>query len=102
MTTATKDDLNTPLIVVIGVLFAILTFVLIVLLQAWFYQQQVKENLAKVVAPDPQELTAVMAQQQAELHSYRLIDGEQGIVAIPIERAMELIVQEASTSASPR
>jgi len=96
---AAKDDLNTPLIVTIGVLFVVLTFVLIILLQVYFFKAQAKEHVRKVIEPKSAELSGYLADQATELHSYRWIDREQGTVGIPIERAMALIVQEAGSGA---
>ena len=93
--TAAKEDLNTPLIVVIGVVSAVVTFVLIVLLQAWFNSQEAAEYHRKVVAPKSEELSRVVAEQQSQLQQYGWVDRERGIVTIPIERAMELVVSEA-------
>jgi hypothetical protein len=92
---AAKDEMNTPLIVTIGVLFVVLTFVLIILLQVYFYKAQAKEYTRKVIEPKSAALSSHLADQTAELHSYRWIDQQKGIVGIPIERAMELVVAES-------
>jgi hypothetical protein len=97
---AAKEDLNTPLIVTIGVLFVILTFVLIILLQAYFYRAQAAEYQRKVIEPRAEGLAGALAEQRTQLESYRWIDREQGIVEIPIERAMELTLREAATADS--
>jgi hypothetical protein len=99
--TAHREDLDTPLIVVVGILFAILTFVVIVLLQAWFYRIQAEEHHAKSVAPRSDELTRAVADQEADLHRYRWLDRDEGLVGIPIERAMELLVREAAEAETP-
>ena len=99
--TAHREDIDTPLIVVVGILFAILTFVVIVLLQAWFYRIQAEEHHAKNVAPRSDELTRAVADQEADLHRYRWLDRDEGLVGIPIERAMELVVREAAEAETP-
>ena len=91
-----KDDPNTPLIVTIGILFVVLTFVLILLLQVYFFKTQEKEYARKVIEPKIAELTSHLSDQATELHGYRWLDREQDIVTIPIERAMELVVREAA------
>jgi hypothetical protein len=97
-----KDELDTPLIVVIGILFAILTFVIIVVLQSWFYKVQADENYKKVVAPRTEAFSSQIAEQRADLHSYGWVDQKQGIVRIPVERAIELLVQEHARPAPRR
>jgi hypothetical protein len=96
MMEATKDELNTPLIVVIGILAGIVVFLFVVLMQAYFFRQQNEEETRKVVEVKSDDLTAATAQQKAALHSYRWIDRQKGIVGIPIERAMDLVVQDAA------
>jgi hypothetical protein len=92
--TAARENLDTPLIITVGVLLVILTFVLILLLQAGFYRADAEENTRKVVAPRNEELASLRAAQEADLHTYRWIDKEKGHVAIPIERAMAEVVRE--------
>ena len=97
---AAKEDLNTPLIVTIGVVFVVLTFVFIVLLQAFFYDASRAEQVRKVVEPRSEALAGAVAEQQAVLGSYRWTDREQGRFGIPIERAMELVVRDAAGNES--
>lgn len=93
---AAKDDLNVPLIIVVGALFVILTFVTIVLLQAYFFKEQAAEYTRKAIETRSEELASVQAEQLAELQGYRWIDRNKGVVGIPIERAMELVAAEAA------
>jgi hypothetical protein len=89
---------DTSLTAVVGIASAIVLFVVVVFLQAFFYHQEQDENARKVVAVAPEELSELRAQQQELLRSCRFIDPKQGVVAIPIERAMELVVREGGTS----
>ncbi len=81
---------NVPATVAVGVIGAILLFVLVVVLQAVFYRAQEAERQAKVVAVPSEELVQLRSEQEALLGSYRWIDQANGVVGIPIERAMEL------------
>ncbi len=91
---AAKEDLHIPLIFTIGALFVILLFVSILLLQAYFYRAARQEYNTKVVVPRNEALVASLAGQQQQLHSYRWIDQENGVVGIPVQRAVELVIQE--------
>ncbi len=91
---AAKDNLDNGLIVTIGVVLVVLVFVLILLVQGWFYKAQQDEHVRKVIAPRSETLASVIAAQQEALHRYRLVDAESGRVAMPIERAMQLVVRE--------
>jgi sensor histidine kinase regulating citrate/malate metabolism len=90
---------DAPLTALVGIVFAIVLFVVVVLLQAFFYRAEQEENVRKVVAVAPQELSQLRAQQQELLHSYKVVDQQKGVVAIPIDLAMKLVVQEAGRSA---
>ena len=95
-----RDDLNTPMIAIIGFLSAILLFVIIVGMQAWFYSMQNAEFYKKVVTKPQVELNTLISGQQEMLNSYRWIDKDKQIAGIPIDRAMELVAREPFT-ASP-
>jgi type II secretory pathway pseudopilin PulG len=89
---------NTPLTALVGIVFAILLFVVVVLLQAYFYRAEQQENERKVVAVAPEQLSQLRTQQQELLHSYKLLDPVKGVVAIPIDVAMKLVVSEGGRS----
>ncbi len=76
--------------------FFILVFVVIVALQAIFFRVKTTELEGKVINRLPEELIEMREEQQALLSGYRWIDKEAGIAAVPIDRAMELFVQEQS------
>ena len=88
------NEPNTPLTALVGIVFAIVLFVIVVLLQALFYRQERDENLRKVVAVAPQELSQLRAQQEELLHSYKFLDPQKGVVAIPVDLAMQLVVRD--------
>jgi len=88
-------DPNTPVTLVVGVVSAILLVIVVVLLQAYYFYSEQRESERKVVAVVPEELAQARAEQVGQLNSYRWIDEEAGVVAIPIERAMELLVTES-------
>ena len=92
---------NTPLTALVGVVFAIVLFALVVFLQAFFYRQEAAEDARKAVAVPPEELSQLRAQQLETLHSYRYVDPRAGVVAIPIDRAMELVVRDGGRTPWP-
>lgn len=92
---------NTTLTAVIGIVFALVLFALVVFLQAFFYRQEADENTRKVVAVAPEELARLKAQQLETLHAYRFVDARAGVVAIPIDLAMDLVVRDGGTSPWP-
>ena len=90
------DNVDVGLVGVVGV-FGVVTFVLIVILmQAWFYSWKQDAAASRLVASDdPQTaLGALRSEQQERLGSYRWIDRDAGVRAIPIDRAMQVVAQE--------
>jgi hypothetical protein len=86
------EPMGTAMTVVLG---AILLFVIVVGLQALFYQTRDDEVAAKSYAQPPQELAQVRSEQLERIRGYHWVDQPHGVVAIPIDRAMDLIVEEA-------
>jgi hypothetical protein len=99
---AAKEDIHTPLVFTIGTVFVILLFALILLLQAYFHRAQRQEYQTKVVIPRIEALDSSLAEQEQDLHSYRWIDRQSGVVGIPIARAVELVVAEGLSNAGSR
>jgi hypothetical protein len=91
---AARDNLDNGMILTLGVLLVVLLFVLILLLQGWFYKAQHDEHVRKVIEPRSEELASSVAAQREALHRYRLLDAGEGRVALPIDRAMQLVVRE--------
>ena len=89
-----EDDPKAPMTIVITVVGALLVFVIVIALQAFFYNSEEAERGRKVYSEAPEELARLRAQQLEGLRSYRWIDSQKGVVAIPVQRAMELIVRE--------
>lgn len=95
-TTVTREtDPNAPLTALVGVVSAVLLFVVIVGLQALFHRQEALERVRKVENVRCEELANNIASQQERLHGYRLVDPGSGTVAIPIERAREVVLKRA-------
>lgn len=92
---------NALLIVASGAVFALALVAGIFGLQAYFYQAEDDENGRKVVAVAPEELARARAQQAEQIHSYRWIDRPRGVVGIPIEDAMDLVVRDGAGPARP-
>lgn len=79
---------------VVGAVVAILLVVAVLVLQAYFYDAEQEQNFLKVVAVAPEDLARARAEQLDSLHAYRWVDEKAGVVTIPIERAMALVVAE--------
>jgi len=86
------DDPDVPASAVVGIVSAILLFVIIVALQAVFYRMEEGERSRKVYEQPYEALQQLDADQLGTLSSYGWVDQQQGVTRIPIERAMALVV----------
>ena len=87
---------NTWKVVLAGLLGAILTVAAVMALQALYYRHlSGVQDTEEFSEPSP-KLQELLRDQRTQLAEYRPIDAEKGIVAVPIERAMELVVAELS------
>lgn len=82
----------------VGLVGTILVVVAVVVLQGLYDRQQRLEYEKKVVRQTPRELQQARV-EQLEKFEPRWIDRDRGIVAIPIERAMELLAGSANPAA---
>ncbi len=64
---------------------------------------------ARQIAPEPHlqvsgaaDLAAFRAKEEAELHSYGWVDRKAGVVRIPIDRAMELLLERGLPASSQK
>ncbi|MCC9608887.1 hypothetical protein LOC68_08010 [Blastopirellula sp. JC732] len=96
---AQADDLNTPVIAVVGFVSAILTFAIVMGLQAGYHQFANALRTEKVITTQTDQSAAVIAAQKATMNSYGWVDKQAGKVSLPIDRAMQLVVNEYSTKA---
>jgi len=96
--TSEREDIDLPRVVAVAVILVVIIYLSVAGLEAWFYRAQEGELQRKVYSQTPETLAKLKAQQEALLHSYRWIDQNKGTVAIPIERAMELVVKELGSA----
>ena len=88
------DDPNVAASAVVGIISAILLFVIIVALQAYFYRAEQSELEIKVYSQPYQALQQLDANQIELLNSYGWVSEAEGVVHVPIQRAMELTAAE--------
>jgi hypothetical protein len=98
------DQVNAGLIAMIGLFAAVVLLLIVVLLQAWFYNW--KEGLAAaqlVPVDDPQTpLGQMRIEQEEQIDSYHWVDRQKQVRAIPIGRAMALVAEELAAGPKDR
>jgi hypothetical protein len=91
------DDIGVGMLTVLFAFVAIVVLLVVVLLQAWFYNWKV-EILTQWPAIDVQQAPAAIAQRQLErIETYGWADRKTQTRAIPVSRAMELVAKELAS-----
>ena len=93
-----QSDPDAFQIMFIGALGAILMVVAVFVVQGLYERRQQFEFQRKIVSQTPRDLKDARA-AQLEKFQPRWIDRSAGIVAMPIERAMELVAASADPAA---
>lgn len=89
-----QDDPEATPTILVGIVGIVLTFVSVVTLDALFHRVQDAEVARKGGGAKESERRALEAEQRRELTEYAWVDRAEGVVALPIERAMRLVIEE--------
>ena len=84
----------------VGIVGTILLIVVVLLVQGLYESVNRSEFQRKIVNEAPAELRNLRAAQLTRLHATGWVDKKNGYVAIPIEKAMELLVSDPSLAAA--
>lgn len=94
-----KDEVPTSTVALVGAVGVLALLVILLALDLVYRRVAAwQEAVKNIVKPRP-SVAAALAEEEALLHEYRLVDAKNGVVRIPIERAMELVVAELAGSA---
>jgi hypothetical protein len=93
------DDPDAWTTATVGIVGTMLVILAVVLVQGLYESQSRLELKRKVVDEAPQELRVLRAAQMARLHETGWVDRQNGFVAIPIDRAMALLLAEPNPAA---
>lgn len=96
-----EGDPKASTTVVVSIVGGILLLAIVVFAQVLFYSGQRFEDARKRYAPPPAELTQLQSEQLAQITTYRRPAAPDGPYAIPIDRAMELVVSELKSASPP-
>lgn len=90
------DDVNVGLLGLVGLFIAVVLSLIVILLQAWFYDWKGDLAAGRTTAAYASQttLSQALVEQQSQINSYRWINREAGVRAIPIERAMDVVTKE--------
>ena len=97
---AERDDLNVPMIATVGAVSVILTVACVIAVQSLYFTYANSETERKVVQAPTVNADSRLAEQEAKLLRYGWVSRDEGTVTIPIDRAMQLVVEEYRSAAS--
>jgi hypothetical protein len=92
------EDLNTTKIALVGFIATVLVCVIILALIVYYHFAMAEQYQVKVVDQKAVELDNLIADQKGQLAKYKWIDPEKGVVQIPIQDAMNLVVEQLQKS----
>jgi hypothetical protein len=93
-----KRDVNIFMVIGLSVILVALLIVILIFLIDYFVETKEQMIYEAQLQPESVDLKSLLDAEQEELTSFKILDAERGVYRIPIDRAMELLVKEASTT----
>lgn len=90
-----ESDAKVGFIAWAGVGIIVFVIVTVLAVQVYFDSLKNHEEFVKLLEPVSEDYRNLRAREDAELYSYKYADREKGIVRLPIQRAMDLVLSEA-------
>lgn len=91
-----KRDVSAKKVLFWGIAGVVIVVIILVALVEYFILVKEEYYYEIVEKPRSEELMKLREREDKELTSYELLDEKKGVYRIPIRRAMELVVEEAS------
>ncbi|HSW51525.1 MAG TPA: hypothetical protein VLH09_15165 [Bryobacteraceae bacterium] len=96
-----RSEPNARAIAAFGAITVVLLAAVVLGLQFYFDRVLEQQVYVQVLAPESPALNTLRAREDEELHSYRYVDRDKGLVRLPIERAMSLLAAEYAQGKLP-
>ena len=93
-----KRDVNISMVIGLSVLSVVLLIIILVFLIDYFVESKEQMIYEAQLQPESADLNSLLVAEEEELTSYKVLDIERGVYRIPVDRAMELLVKEASNT----
>jgi hypothetical protein len=95
---AEENKVNAGTIALVGFVATVLVVEIILLLMVLYYHVAAQQAYEKDISQPAAELVKIETAQRAKLNEYRWADPQKKIVAIPVSRAMKLVVEELAAA----
>jgi hypothetical protein len=89
-----RDEVNAQRIAVIGILGALVAFAIMVGVLVVYYDAMAAQFRDKELTEPNRELESLRAEQREKLGQCAWVDRPKQVVAIPIDRAMDVVVRD--------
>ncbi len=93
-----KRDVNIFMVIGLSILSVVLLIIILVFLIDYFVESKEQMIYEAQLQPESADLNSLLVAEEEELTSYKVLDTERGVYRIPVDRAMELLVKEASNT----
>ncbi len=90
-----KRDINPVKVFLFGIAGVIVIVVVVIFMISYFTATREEIVYEEVLKPESAALRELRAREEEELNSYAVLDAKKGVYRIPIQRAMELMAEEA-------
>jgi hypothetical protein len=90
-----KRDVNVLKVILYGVSAIVVVVALVIFMLDYFTATREELVYESVLKPESTALRELRAREEEELNSYAVLDAGKGIYRIPVERAMELMAEQA-------
>lgn len=97
-----RRDVSSVRVILYGVLGIVAVVIVVVFIVDYFTAVKNEIISEMVLKPESATLRELRAREAGELTGYGVIDEPQGVYRIPIERAMELMADEAYQGQNPQ
>lgn len=89
-----RHELDVPAVLAVGLAGTMVLLATVLFLQGLYNRAETAVVERMVVREAPEELQRLRAEQLAVLNGFRWVDEKAGVVAVPIDLAMELVVRD--------
>ena len=95
---AQPDNVNARVVATVGICGVVITYAIVLWLQGIYGEDQQLEDYRKSTMMQRNAYRGLAAEQEASMADYAVIDEQAGRYALPIERAMEVVVKDVRTN----
>lgn len=89
-----RHELDVPVVLAVGLVGTVVLLAIVLFLQGLYNRAETAVFERMAVRETPPELQRMRAEQLAALNGLRWVDEKAGVVAVPIDLAMELVVRD--------